>query len=212
MHSMVHYPSLILDFGAPNGVCSSITESRHISAVKRPWRRSNWYNALSQILLTNQQLDKLAAKRAVLESRSLLPRHYKPAPSPFETGNEDTGAVDDNIQVEVITAKNRILGYPRSLDSLSKSLNLPDLPWLMQKFLYEQIHKHSSDNVIIDDLPNIRSKVNIDHSAIARFRSLSNESGIQGMCQECIRASPSYCGHPRYDTVAVVVDQDKPGF
>ncbi|KAE9388501.1 hypothetical protein BT96DRAFT_781847, partial [Gymnopus androsaceus JB14] len=61
MHAMIHYPSLIIDFGAPNGVCSSITESRHITAVKKPWRRSNHYNALSQMLLTNQRLDKLAA-------------------------------------------------------------------------------------------------------------------------------------------------------
>ncbi|KAH9957036.1 hypothetical protein BGW80DRAFT_1257454 [Lactifluus volemus] len=37
-------------FGAPAGLCSSITESRHITAVKKPWRRSNHYKALGQML------------------------------------------------------------------------------------------------------------------------------------------------------------------
>ncbi|TEB25834.1 hypothetical protein FA13DRAFT_1636945 [Coprinellus micaceus] len=33
-HSLVHYRPLIQMFGAPNGLCSSITESKHIAAVK----------------------------------------------------------------------------------------------------------------------------------------------------------------------------------
>jgi hypothetical protein len=33
-HAIVHYRYMIEQFGAPNGLCSSITESRHISAVK----------------------------------------------------------------------------------------------------------------------------------------------------------------------------------
>ena len=53
-HSLVHYRINIQDFGAPNGLCSSITESRHITAVKKPWRRSNRYEALGQMLITNQ--------------------------------------------------------------------------------------------------------------------------------------------------------------
>src|SRR6202046_1207172 len=60
-HSLTHYSKSICAFGAPNGLCSSITESKHIKAVKEPWRRSNHFEALSQMLLTNQHLDKLAA-------------------------------------------------------------------------------------------------------------------------------------------------------
>ncbi|KAG1737952.1 hypothetical protein EDB19DRAFT_1984357 [Suillus lakei] len=37
--------------------------SKHIKAVKEPWRRSSRYKALGQMLLTNQHLDKLAASR-----------------------------------------------------------------------------------------------------------------------------------------------------
>ncbi|KAI6029521.1 hypothetical protein PISMIDRAFT_101462 [Pisolithus microcarpus 441] len=32
--AMKHYHYLIFQFGAPNGLCSSITESKHIKAVK----------------------------------------------------------------------------------------------------------------------------------------------------------------------------------
>lgn len=71
-HSLVHYVHLIIRFGAPNGLCSSITESKHIAAVKEPWRRSSHFNALSQMLLTNQRLDKLAAAYVDFKDRGML--------------------------------------------------------------------------------------------------------------------------------------------
>lgn len=36
-HVMAHYQRHIENFGAPNGLCSSIMELKHIAAVKRPW-------------------------------------------------------------------------------------------------------------------------------------------------------------------------------
>jgi hypothetical protein len=71
-HSLTHYPSLIRLFGAPNGICSSITESKHIRAVKEPWRRSNRCEALGQMLVTNQRLDQLAAARSHFAKRGML--------------------------------------------------------------------------------------------------------------------------------------------
>jgi len=71
-HSLLHYAKLIRAYGAPNGLCSSITESKHIKAIKEPWRRSNHYDALGQMLTTNQRLDKLAASRADFEARGML--------------------------------------------------------------------------------------------------------------------------------------------
>jgi len=73
-HSANHYPEMIRLFGAPNGLCSSITESKHIKAVKEPWRRSNHHNPLKQILFTNQRLDKLAAARIDFTERGMLER------------------------------------------------------------------------------------------------------------------------------------------
>jgi hypothetical protein len=71
-HSMAHYYHLIRAFGAPNGLCSSITESKHIKAVKEPWRRSSRNEPLGQMLLINQRLDKLAASRVDFTARGML--------------------------------------------------------------------------------------------------------------------------------------------
>ena len=54
IHALQHYQQLVQQFGAPNGLCSSITESKHIYAVKKPWRRSNCHEALGKMLVINQ--------------------------------------------------------------------------------------------------------------------------------------------------------------
>lgn len=71
-HSLNHYIPSIREFGSPNGLCTSITESKHIKAVKEPWRRSSRYNALGQMLLTNQRIDKLSAARVDFTARGML--------------------------------------------------------------------------------------------------------------------------------------------
>ncbi|OJT12661.1 hypothetical protein TRAPUB_10793, partial [Trametes pubescens] len=71
-HALNHYPRSIQLFGAPYGLCSSITESKHIRAVKEPWRHSNRFDALGQMLLTNQQVDKLAAAKVDFIARGML--------------------------------------------------------------------------------------------------------------------------------------------
>ena len=58
-HSLVHYAKHICDYGALNGLCSSIMESKHIEAIKKPWHHSNQFNALKQMLTTNDHIDKL---------------------------------------------------------------------------------------------------------------------------------------------------------
>ena len=58
---LVHYTREICLFGSLNGLYVSITESKHIKAIKQPWRWSNCFNALCQMLITNQCLDKLVA-------------------------------------------------------------------------------------------------------------------------------------------------------
>jgi hypothetical protein len=67
-HSLMHYIRCITLFGSPNGLCSSITESKHIKAVKEPWRHSSRFKALKQMLRTISRGDKLgAASRAHAE-------------------------------------------------------------------------------------------------------------------------------------------------
>ena len=74
-HSMKHYVDMIRLYGAPNGLCSSITESKHIKAIKEPYRRSNRNQPLGQMLLTNQRLDKLSAARSDFTARGMLDSH-----------------------------------------------------------------------------------------------------------------------------------------
>lgn len=103
-HSMKHYRPLIELFAAPTGLCSSITESRHITAVKKPWRRSNRYKALGQMLVINQRLDKLAAARADYVERGMLPPIYSTSlpslPNELRFPPQARASVDDEVEEE----------------------------------------------------------------------------------------------------------------
>ena len=111
-HAMVHYRQHIENFGAPNGLCSSITESKHITAVKRPWRRSSRYHPIQQIMKTNQRLEKLTSARAHFTARGMLnspfwqPRLPHPVLS-FEDEEEDQSGApcEDAIHNEVFLAQ-----------------------------------------------------------------------------------------------------------
>ena len=59
-------------FDAPNGLCLSITESKHIKAVKQPYHHSSWNNPLGEMILTNQWNNKLATAQVDFESHGML--------------------------------------------------------------------------------------------------------------------------------------------
>jgi hypothetical protein len=109
-HAMAHYRQHIENFGAPNGLCSSITESKHIAAVKRPWRRSSRYNAVNQIMLTNQRMEKLTAARIHFTSQGMLdfptwqPRLSRLVPLDDDT-DQSGAAYEDAIHNEVFLAQ-----------------------------------------------------------------------------------------------------------
>ncbi|KAI0685977.1 hypothetical protein C8T65DRAFT_517206, partial [Cerioporus squamosus] len=71
-HSIFHYPRGIQLFGSPNGLCSSITESKHITAVKQPWRESNRRNPIGQIVRKITRENKLAAARSEFGRRNMF--------------------------------------------------------------------------------------------------------------------------------------------
>lgn len=104
-HSLGHYRRHIEQFGAPDGLSTSITESKHIDAVKKPWYRSNHFEELTQILITNQRLDKLAAFHSRLFGEGLLNTPLLPdgiqaismdSESIDEDGSEDVQEIDDD--------------------------------------------------------------------------------------------------------------------
>ncbi len=116
-HSLFHYRRMIEDFGAPGGLCSSITESRHITAVKRPWHRSSRHDALGQILVANARLDKIAATRSHLAASDLLPGgrtavsstsqgpHPPHLPSDGDGEDDDGGPVEEDVLGHVVLAR-----------------------------------------------------------------------------------------------------------
>lgn len=133
-HALKHYVEHIIAFGAPNGLCSSITESMHIRAVKKPWRRSSRLKALEQILLTNQRLSKLAAIRRSFENCGMLQDdcHMSalkeagltaPDPEPSSgVANEIANELDDCGPVEGPQVLNHVVLAQRKGGSQSISL------------------------------------------------------------------------------------------
>ncbi|KAF8816584.1 hypothetical protein BYT27DRAFT_7207284 [Phlegmacium glaucopus] len=232
-HSLSHYHHLIQGFGTPNGVCSSITESHHIIAVKKPWQHSNHYEALGQMLLTNQHLDKLMAAavdfvdQVMLPPASLHPQEAfniathqldKQEADDDPDGNEsnDESAVDlprvEMVQGNVGLGQTCICNYPQDLASLAFYINQPHLPELTHHFLFEQLSPNTSaEDVLIDDYPSINSNISVYHSAIASFFSPSDECGLCGMWRECIHACPLWRKKAlRHDCAFVIENEDKP--
>ena len=71
-HTLKHLYHTIQLFGSPNGLCSSITKSKHIQAVKKPWWRSSHYHALTQMLRTLKHMDKMSALHQLLDVQGML--------------------------------------------------------------------------------------------------------------------------------------------
>ena len=67
-----YYIHLIQEYGSLNGICSSIMENKHIKAVKEPWRISSKWQAMHQMLISNQHMDKLAASHTLFKSCGML--------------------------------------------------------------------------------------------------------------------------------------------
>ncbi|KAG6919386.1 hypothetical protein DXG01_006935, partial [Tephrocybe rancida] len=223
-HSIVHYRHLIQEFGAPNGLCSSITESAHIRLVKKPWRRSSRYKALGQMLLINQRNDKLAASRVDFKTRgmlnnSLFSLENEPLPQSLSDDGEDDdgGAVDDrDIWGEVTLARKPITSIPFDAEGLAVYFDIPSFPELVSRFLYEQEHPDLQIPLVdvpIAQCPPAIGKIRVYPSAVATFYAPSNIAGLGGMFRERIRAISSWRSGPaRYDCIFVEQDENAKGF
>ncbi|KAI0085808.1 hypothetical protein BDY19DRAFT_986896 [Irpex rosettiformis] len=167
-HSLVHYVRSIQLFGSPNGLCSSITESRHITAVKKPWRRSNRFNALSQMLRTNTRLSKLAAARVEFGRRGMLRADVltaaqinagldvddlaeEPAGEPQPQDHQDQANdewIDDEGDANghegpAVTSFFHLGRRPVqtcNIHRMAADLNQPGLQDLCRRFLYDQLY------------------------------------------------------------------------
>ncbi|KAH9974842.1 hypothetical protein BJV74DRAFT_879675 [Russula compacta] len=212
-HSLLHYLHSIQLFGSLNGLCSSITESKHIKAVKEPWWHSSHYNALVQMLQTLCRLDKLAtARQAFLELgmmdgttagyAAMIQAGREPQPRAVEAMDED----DDNGPIagpktlsSVILSQVPAQGYPTSVEALAAHIEQPQLPELLWYFLYDQLNPDadiSADNIPINQCPIFTSQISV------------NLCGAGGMYQERICSNPNWRDeHARHDTVFIEIGQ-----
>lgn len=107
-HSITHYTKLIREFGAPNGLCSSIHKLKHIKAMKEPWQQSSHFEALGQMLITNQRLDKLAATCVNFQKCGIFDQplfgEIDNKPPPLHE-DDDGGGIDDDVMTDVILSQ-----------------------------------------------------------------------------------------------------------
>ncbi|KAJ6613852.1 hypothetical protein B0H10DRAFT_2269648 [Mycena sp. CBHHK59/15] len=213
-HSLTHYCYLIQEFGAPNSLCSSITESKHIKAVKQPWQRSSRYEALHQMLTINDHLDKLAAARMDFIERGMLagpaawtldPGLAPAAPVAEEDDDDDVRGTDNrDILGEVTLARTPLRNYPRNPHSLAHRLGLPALPSLIQQFLYAQDHPELDvplAEIALDDCLDPPGSVRVFPLSVATYYAPSDQS----VC--------SWRGGPAcHDCVYMEQDTEQPGF
>ncbi|KAH9026440.1 hypothetical protein EDB85DRAFT_2074917 [Lactarius pseudohatsudake] len=190
-HSLAHYKKLIRAYGAPNGLCSSITESKHIKAVKEPWQHSNRFQALYQMLLMNQHLDKLVASHAVFTKCSML-EGMKPSQPQSRSieDNDDGNVAGPTVEAHVNLAKTPLCKV--YLDNIAVKIDQPNFTHLIQQFLHKQESLESDSNTSLVDLPTFHGKITVYPSAVATFHTPSDISDVGGMrCPGC------------YDTVFV---------
>ncbi|KAG1745479.1 uncharacterized protein EDB91DRAFT_1236359 [Suillus paluster] len=204
-HACSHYILLIRLFGAPNGLCSSITETKHIKAVKEPWRHSSRYKALGQMLVTNQRLDKLAAARIDFKSCGMLNGTCLSATLKKLTRSYFTS----NIYL-IKPWHDAECKRARTIPELSAELAIPHLSNVLRRFLFEQVHpddQRPPSEVPLATCPRFDGKIQVFNSACSTFYAPSDCSGISGMRREHIRACPVWRNEaPQYDCVFVNTD------
>jgi hypothetical protein len=98
-HGLPHFYTGIQLFGAPDGLCSSLTESKHIKVVKEPWRRSSRFRALVQMLWTIIRIEKMAAFHHSLVKNGLLKGTTSSVYKPADSDSDSADMQGDNVSV-----------------------------------------------------------------------------------------------------------------
>ncbi|KAI5986581.1 hypothetical protein EDC04DRAFT_2873516 [Pisolithus marmoratus] len=213
----IHYHEAIELFGAPNGLSTSIVESKHIHAE------------MAQVLLVNQQQDKLEqfqaeclaeGKKLAIGNLSLLNNLFSGLLDrpliPQDTLHEDTSFQDDpylqDAEDDDSERADAVVQLAHKPSEMGQDICHPELPDLVSIFLFQQRNPGV-------DIPNIyKCPKAIDpgysfSSAVATFYAPSDFSGASGMHCQCIHASSSWRnGAPHYDCVFVEMDPTLPGF
>ncbi|KAI6147387.1 hypothetical protein BKA82DRAFT_35341, partial [Pisolithus tinctorius] len=205
-HAMKHYYHLICQFSTPNSLCSSITESKHIKAIKRPYRCTNCFQALGQMLLINQRLDKLIAIDAddlcnqVGESRDMADKIEEQAGS-YEEELGDAVDAPRSVKAHVSLARTHQHKCARTIGALAAELCLPQLPNILRCFLYSQLFPTDDlDDIVLDECPPYDGSMRVYNSACSTF------------LHQHIHSCPMWRNEgPHFDCVFVVTDPEAEG-
>ncbi|KAI6123241.1 hypothetical protein EDD16DRAFT_1691592 [Pisolithus croceorrhizus] len=182
---------------ALNGLCSSITESKHIKAVKCPYWCTNHFQALRQMLLINQRLDKLTTVHADFKGHALI---IKEGMDTVDGSKERTASykeesgevVDDQMAVDAHCA------HARNVGALASELGVLDLPNTLHCFLYSQLYPNDPcdpEDIPYHECPVYKGRIHVD---LCR---------IHGMHREYIHSCPMWrSAGPHYDCVFIVTN------
>ncbi|KAL0565589.1 hypothetical protein V5O48_016435 [Marasmius crinis-equi] len=228
-HALTHYVRGIRLFGSPNGVCSSITESKHIEAVKKTWRRSSRYHALDQMVTTISRENKLKAMRRRLEKRGMMwgltssyetlmflgevPETFDLEVIPEEEADDelyhDLGPVSGPpVTSSVHLAAKPADGYPSNPEDLGHHISIPQFHTVLRRYLWSLTHPDVPPPPDTTQLPVLGSRIKVFHSAVAKFYAPSDICGAGGMHSERIRSHPEWRQlHARRDTLFVHTNQ-----
>ena len=90
---------------------------------------------------------------------------------------------------------------------MADEVNVPDLPSLVQFFLFDQLLTddiHTSDNVLLSACPWFEGRIKTFNSATAIFFMPSDPCGVGGMWRKQIHSAPSWRKGPgHYDMVFI---------
>ncbi|KAI6043361.1 hypothetical protein EDC04DRAFT_2562900, partial [Pisolithus marmoratus] len=200
-HVMKHYHYLICQFGALNGLCSSITELKHIKAVKCLYWHTNHLQALGQIFLINQRLDKLTAAHADFKRHGMLNGSF------LSQAFQALGTCTDYSTLEHTCMRN--------VGALAVELGVPDLQNILCCFLHSQLNPtdaHDLENIPFHECPIYNGKARVYNSTCSTFFAPSDLSRIYGMHCEYIHSSPMWRNAgPCFDCVFIVTDPQAEG-
>ncbi|KAH9980440.1 hypothetical protein BJV74DRAFT_879340 [Russula compacta] len=172
-HALKHFYNSIHLFGSPNGLCSSITESKHIKAVKEPWRQSSQYQALIQMLQIIVQMEKMTVLHRIFSDCGML-----------------IGTTSSYMANIMTTHK------------LAAHISQPKFPLAFYQFLSMLNHPDQLPPLAIDCCPRFEGDIKVHHSAVATFYAPSDlcgaddsKPGMKGMEIGCVLLFFSFCYH-----------------
>ncbi|KAG1752172.1 hypothetical protein EDB19DRAFT_1903559 [Suillus lakei] len=212
---------------SPDNTRAPITSSlSDFMAVKEPWRQLSRYKALSQMLVTNQRLDKLAAAHVDFKSHGMLNgtclstmlqrlKHLRLNKDPAATNesnydNDNLLVLPSNPDITILGDNEEERKHAHTIPNLSTELSVPHLYTLLRRFLFKQANP--DDQCAPSDIPLARcpqfdGKIEVFNSASSMFYAPSDRSGIGGMRQEHIRACPIWRNKaPWYDCMFINMD------